>query len=294
MVEAYKRIFTRCGLDFTMVAADSGTIGGDVSYEFMVKAASGEAEIAACECGYAANVERFPLAALEGPGGGPELIEKISTPGMSTIESLANGLGVPASRMIKTLLYRADDKIVAFLMRGDHELNETKALNSVKATGFGPASAEEIQQATGGPVGFSGPAGLKGLRVIADLTVRGLVNALSGANEKEMHFKNTNPGRDFEPETYVDLRQGHAGDPCPQCGKSVSVMRGIEVGHVFQLGTVYSEPMQAKFLDKEGKSQTLVMGCYGVGVDRTLVGVIEQHHDEKGIVSPDFHESGDR
>ncbi|MBI4869452.1 MAG: proline--tRNA ligase [Candidatus Wallbacteria bacterium] len=287
MVEAYKRIFTRCGLDFTMVAADSGTIGGDVSFEFMVKAASGEAEIATCECGYAANIERFPCHALEASAaGGPEPLEKISTPKMSTIESLVEGLGIPASRMVKTLLYRADDKIVAFLMRGDHELNETKGLNAAKATGFGPASAEEIQKATGGPVGFSGPVGLKGLRVIADLSVKNLVNALSGANESEMHYRNTNPGRDFEPEAYVDLRQGKAGDPCPQCGKAVSLMRGIEVGHVFQLGTVYSDVMQARFLDKEGKSQTLIMGCYGIGVDRTLASVIEQHHDEKGIVWP--------
>jgi prolyl-tRNA synthetase len=288
MAEAYQRIFARCGLDFTMVAADSGAIGGDVSFEFMAKAATGESELGVCSsCGYAANMERFPCSSPKGQEPARALpLETLPTPGMSTIDELAAGLGVPQRQLVKTLLYRAGERLVALLLRGDHQLNEAKAARHFGGAALTPATPDEIQRATGGDVGFSGPVGLTGLPVIADLSVKGLSNVVVGANRKDTHLKNANPGRDFEPEAWADLRQAGEGDPCPQCSHPVQSTRGIEVGHIFQLGTVYSEKMQALYLDREGKKHPLLMGCYGIGIDRTLAAVIEQHHDDRGLVWP--------
>ncbi len=288
MAEAYRRIFTRCGLDFTMVSADSGAIGGEVSVEFMAKAATGESELGVCaSCGYAANLERFPCSAPKGQEPVHALpLESLPTPGMSTLEELAAGLSVPRQRMLKTLLYRAGEQLVALLLRGDHQLNQVKASRHFGDAELVPATPEEILRATGGEVGFSGPVGLAGLPVVADLALRGLSNLLVGANRKDTHFKNANPGRDFEPTAWADLRQAGEGEPCPRCGHPVQLLRGIEVGHIFQLGTVYSEKMEAFYLDREGQKHPLLMGCYGIGIDRTLAAVIEQHHDDRGIVWP--------
>lgn len=291
MVKAYKAIFDRCALDYTMVAADSGAIGGDTSFEFMVKADSGEDEIlACCRCGYAANVEKFPCTSPAQTGSTDSADvpapEEVDTPGVTSIEDLARFLDLSPTRIVKTLLYRSGDDVVALLLRGDHQLSDTKAAAALGLDGLTPATEDEIEAATGGPVGFSGPRGLQGARVVADTAVRGLTDVVIGANTRDRHIKHTSVGRDFEPAEYLDLRQGASGDPCPSCGEPVSTMRGIEVGHVFQLGKVYSEAMKATYLDDQGKSRVLQMGCYGIGVDRTLAAIIEQNHDKDGIIWP--------
>jgi prolyl-tRNA synthetase len=291
MYNAYVRIFDRCGLNFRAVEADSGTIGGSFSHEFMVLADSGEDAIASCDsCRYAANVEKAesrlpqPVAAVE-----MLPLEKVSTPGMKTIADVAAFLKLTADKTIKTLVYASGSGDFAIaLLRGDHELNEIKLKNSLGWDEIEMAAEEAIMRITGSPIGFLGPLGLKEqVPVIADVAVEGMVNVVMGANEKDMHFTNANLERDFPVERFADIRTVVAGDACPRCGGGkLEMWRGIEVGHVFKLGTKYSTSLNATYLDADGKEQVIFMGCYGIGIGRTVAAAIEQNHDENGIIFP--------
>ena len=289
MYEAYKAIFTRCGLSFRPVEADTGLIGGTSSHEFMVLADTGEEGIAVCDaCDYAANVERAELQehAHKPP---PETLRekrRVPTPGKKTVEEVTAFLKVPATQLVKTLLYRADGKTVAVLIRGDHEVNEIKLKKALGATDLVMADSATVEQLSGAPVGFAGPIGLSGLTMLADHAVKPLTNVVVGGNKADTHWVDANPGRDFTPHRYTDLRYAVAGDACPRCAKPMRIVRGIEVGHVFMLGTKYSEKMKALYLDKQGREQMMVMGCYGIGVGRTAAAAIEQNHDAKGIIWP--------
>ncbi|WP_303720669.1 proline--tRNA ligase [Malonomonas rubra] len=289
MYQAYRNIFNRCGLKFRAVEADSGAIGGSFSHEFMVLAESGEDAIVSCDaCEYAANVEKAELIYREiaTPPATAEL-QKVDTPGQKTIEEVASFLKIEANKLVKTLIIQtSDDEVVAVLLRGDRELNEIKLANLLGADWALPAEEHVVKEATGAPVGFAGPINLK-IRVIADSEVQAMADFVVGGNAVDIHYTGANLGRDFEVSQFADLRQAVAGDPCPRCdcGKFES-WRGIEVGHVFKLGTKYSEAMNAVVLDDEGKTRTLVMGCYGIGVGRTVAAAIEQNHDGHGMCLP--------
>jgi prolyl-tRNA synthetase len=291
MFHAYMRIFERCGLNFRAVEADTGTIGGSSSHEFMVLADSGEDAIVSCDaCRYAANIEKAESRLPDAAVGGDQLpLQKTSTPDMKSIVDVAVFLGLSTDRTIKTLVYSSDaGEHVMALLRGDHELNEIKLKNCMGWDEIQMASEEDILAITGSPVGFLGPLGLKKkVTVIADLAVQVMINAVIGANEKDMHFMNANLGRDFTPDRFADLRNVEAGDLCPRCetGK-LEMWRGIEVGHVFKLGTKYSQALNATYLDADGKEQVIFMGCYGIGIGRTVAAAIEQNHDENGIIFP--------
>ncbi|KAA0895185.1 proline--tRNA ligase [Oryzomonas rubra] len=291
MYQAYIRIFERCGLNFRAVEADSGTIGGSFSHEFMVLADSGEDGIASCDsCRYAANVEKAEARPLPSVPAGELLpLEKIATPDMKTIADVAAFLKLTADKTVKTLVYASGSgDFVMALLRGDHELNEIKLKNSLGWDEIEMATEEDILRITGSPIGFLGPLGLKEkVTVIADLVVEGMANVAMGANEKDMHFINANPGRDFSVERFADIRMVVAGDACPRCQEGkLEMWRGIEVGHVFKLGTKYSTALNATYLDADGKEQVIFMGCYGIGIGRTVAAAIEQNHDENGIIFP--------
>ncbi len=289
MYQAYRNIFNRCGLKFRAVEADSGAIGGSFSHEFMVLAESGEDGIVSCDaCEYAANIEKAELIYrdIKTPPATAEL-RRVDTPGQKTIADVANFLKVTPQQTVKTLIIQTSaDEVVAVLLRGDRELNEIKLANLLDLDWALPAEEAVVKEVTGAPVGFAGPIGLK-IRVIADTEVRGLADFVVGGNAADVHYTGVNLGRDFEVAQFADIRQAVAGDPCPRCdcGKFES-WRGIEVGHVFKLGTKYSESMNAVVLDDEGKTRTLVMGCYGIGVGRTVAAAIEQNHDENGMCLP--------
>ncbi|MDD2542152.1 MAG: proline--tRNA ligase [Desulfuromonadaceae bacterium] len=291
MYNAYMRIFERCGLNFRAVEADTGSIGGSSSHEFMVLADSGEDAIVSCDaCRYAANIEKAesPLYSV-GSNASAEPLQKVSTPAMKTIADVAAFLNVTADNTIKTLVYASDNGDLAMaLLRGDHELNELKLKNYLGWDEIQMASEEQILACTGSPVGFLGPIGLKqDIPVIADRVVQGMTNLVLGANEVDQHFINANRGRDFEVSGFVDIRTVEAGDACPRCdtGK-LEMWRGIEVGHVFKLGTKYSKALNATYLDANGREQIIFMGCYGIGIGRTVAAAIEQNHDENGIIFP--------
>lgn len=288
MYQAYRRIFERCGLNFRAVEADSGAIGGNYSHEFMVLADSGEDAIVSCNaCQYAANIEKAEARPLSTPEHSePRPLEKVVTPGQRSIEEVSTFLKIAASETLKTLIFVADGEPVAVLLRGDHELNEIKLLKVLGASELALADDVLVNKVTGAPSGFAGPMGLS-VRVVADLAVEGLRNIVVGANALDLHLKNVNPGRDFTPSLYADLRNVVHGDLCPRCAAGVLEMwRGVEVGHVFKLGTRYSEAMKASFLDNDGKEQFVYMGCYGIGIGRTAAAAIEQNHDAKGIIWP--------
>ena len=289
MKEAYCKIFDRCNLDYILVDADSGAMGGSGSQEFMVKSAVGEDAIAYCpSCDYAANEEKAPCPKVEAPKDVEMLeMEKIETPHVKTIEELMEFMKSEPTAFAKMILYNIDGKIVAVMVRGDREINETKLGNLFDATEMNLASFEEVERVTGAAVGFAGPCGLKEkIEVIADYEVAAMTNFIVGANETDFHFKNVNIGRDFTPDRIVDVRGAVEGDPCPKCGKPMSMCRGIEVGHIFKLGTKYSDALHCIYLDKDGKENSMIMGCYGIGVSRTLAAIIEQHNDENGIIWP--------
>jgi len=289
MYEAYNRIFARCGLDFRPVEADTGNIGGSMSHEFQVLADTGEDAIVSCpDCGYTANVEKAELqvATREVAAGSGAALEKIATPGHRTIGEVTAFLGVPATSMIKTLVFLADEAPVVVLIRGDLEVNEIKVKAATGATTLHMANDTTVAEVTGAPVGFAGPVGLEGVRVIADWSVAGIGDAVTGANEKDAHYKNVDLTRDVGEIEWTDLRLAGAGDPCGRCGGGFEFFRGIEVGHVFLLGTKYSVPMGATFLDAEGAEQPMVMGCYGIGITRIMSAAIEQNHDDNGIIWP--------
>jgi prolyl-tRNA synthetase len=291
MFQAYMRIFERCGLNFRAVEADTGTIGGSSSHEFMVLADSGEDAIVSCDsCRYAANVEKAESRPADGVATEKRLeLRKTATPDMKSIADVAAFLGLTTDRTIKALVYSSTTgEHVMAILRGDHELNEIKLKNCLGWDEIEMATEEEILAYTGSPVGFLGPVGVKqGVTVVADLTLRGMANAVIGANERDMHYINANLGRDFTPDRFVDLRNVEACDPCPRCeGGKLEMWRGIEVGHVFKLGTKYSQALSATYLDADGKEQVIFMGCYGIGIGRTVAAAIEQNHDDNGIIFP--------
>ncbi|MFU8804009.1 MAG: proline--tRNA ligase [Bradymonadaceae bacterium] len=295
MFEAYHKICSRLGFKYRAVEADTGNIGGSRSHEFQVLAETGEDEIVSCpECGYAANVEKAEIKVEEsGRPEGTELLalEKVMTPDQRTIEEISTFLKKDPSECVKTLLYFADEQPLAVLVRGDHQANELKLkayLNQVaeiECKELHLAGDAEVEKLTGAPVGFAGPVGLD-IPIFADLAVEALANFVVGANEADAHLVNVNHGRDFKVRAFADLRQARGGDLCGRCGGVFESYRGIEVGHVFFLGDKYSTSMEAIVLDKNGKTQPMQMGCYGIGVTRILAAVVEQNHDDNGIIWP--------
>jgi len=289
MFVAYNNIFRRCGLKFRPVEADSGSIGGSFSHEFMVMADSGEDAIVFCEkCNYAANLEKAEIvkpAAEDLQQKEQPAMESVETPDVRTIEEVSTFLNVSPEQIVKTLIFNADGKPCAVLIRGDHEVNEIKVKNYLGAAALELADDEMIMKATGAPRGFAGAVGIKA-RVIADYSIMNLVNMVTGANKENYHLKNVNIGRDFQVESFADLRVSQPGDACPRCGGVIKFVRGIEVGHVFKLGTKYSKAMKAVYLDRDGKEKTMIMGCYGIGIGRTVAACIEQNFDSNGIIWP--------
>jgi prolyl-tRNA synthetase len=288
MYDAYHRIFTRCGLTFRAVEADTGLIGGTSSHEFMVLADTGEETIVYSDHGtFAANVERAEVLAPEKPET-EEMrdLKAVSTPNCRTIEEVTAFLKIPANRLVKTLLYSTGKETVAVLVRGDHAVNEIKLKKVLAISDIELADPATIEQVTGATVGFAGPVGLTGVRIFADQAIPTMRNAVVGGNRLDTHYVDGNWGRDFTADQVLDLRNAQAGDPSPRKDGMLKVTKGIEVGHVFMLGTKYSEAMKATFLDPQGKENFAVMGCYGIGVGRTAASSIEQNHDERGIIWP--------
>ena len=288
MYEAYCRIFERCGVPYLPVEAESGPIGGDASHEFMIPSDNGEDTVVHCpQCGYAANTEKAEIGERR-PGdmeGDLAEIAKVDTPGTTTIEQVSEFLKCRPADLIKTLLYEADGKPVAVLVRGDCEANENKVRRAVGAERLELAAPGTIERVTGAPVGFAGPVGMaEKIPIYADADIEGMRNGVTGANTADAHLTGVNPGRDFEPEAYADLRDAAAGDPCPRCPSVLTVRQAIEVGHVFKLGTKYSEALGAKFLDAKEQLSPIIMGCYGIGIARILAGLIEANHDKGGIL----------
>jgi prolyl-tRNA synthetase len=286
--QAYRRIFKRCGLNVTPVLADSGAMGGSVSEEFMVPSTVGEDTIFQCaSCGYVANAERA-VSYEEYKRDFAPLREKeeTATPNVRTIDELAAFFKTTPDRFIKSLVYKAEGKPVMAVIRGDLEINETKLKNVLKCAELELADEDTIKTVTGAPVGFASPVGLRNITVIADKSVEFIVNGITGANKKDTHIVNVNPERDFTSQIIADIRLTRDGDLCPECRKPLKSYKGIEVGHVFKLGYKYTESMHVSVLDKEGKEIRPIMGTYGIGVGRTLASVIEQNHDENGIIWP--------
>jgi prolyl-tRNA synthetase len=287
MHDAYVKIFSRCGLDAKCVAADSGAIGGSNSAEFMVKSEVGEDDVVFCtHCNYAANIEKATAKLEEVEK--EELLEakKIATPDSRGINEVAEFLNISPKKTVKTLLYNVDGKIVAVFVRGDREVNEVKVANASNASGdLEMASHEDYINAAGCDIGFAGPIGIKADLVLVDEEVKNMYNFVVGGNETGYHIQNVNYGRDFEG-TIGDFRNVIEGDACPECGGKLTIARGTEVGHIFKLGTKYSEAMNANFIAEDGKEKPFIMGCYGIGVTRTMASIIEQHHDDNGIIWP--------
>ena len=291
MYDAYSKIYTRMGLTFRAVEADSGAIGGGHSHEFTVLADAGESNIAYCtQCEYAASDEKAELKPEATADEAAQPLEKVATPGTNTIESLCDFLHIPADKTIKAVAYETDaDELVLVFIRGDHDVNETKVLNHVEGALELRMADEDVIRAAGGCPGFMGPIGIqKGTHVFVDASVMNVHNGVTGANEKDVHYKNVNPQRDFDAKAIIvdDFRMVKEGDPCPHCGAPMKMTRGIEAGQVFALGTKYSAAMGATFLNEQGKEQPLWMGCYGIGVGRTMAAAIEQSNDKDGIVWP--------
>lgn len=286
---AYNRVFSRCGLDFRMVEADSGSIGGSYSHEFMVLAENGEDTLVLCHsCSYASNVEKALInAPAEKPPVLPQLEElrKVETPGKKQVATVAEYLQVPREQIIKTMVYMVDEEFVAALVRGDREVQTVKLKNLLGADIVESLTEEQIWTALRLPVGYIGPVDLP-LRVVADHEVMAMVNAVAGANDKGFHYEGVNPIRDFSVQIVGDVREIAEDDACPLCGGSLYFKEGIEVGHIFKLGTKYSEAMEATFQDSEGQQQPFIMGCYGIGVSRIVAAAIEQNYDENGIIFP--------
>ncbi|EKU71353.1 proline--tRNA ligase [Selenomonas sp. F0473] len=290
MYEAYSNVFRRCGLNFRAVEADAGAIGGGRSEEFTVLAPEGESRIACCDaCGYAASDEKARLRPIEALDETERPLEKVATPHTNTIALLAEYLKIPVEKTIKAVAYQTeDDTLVLAFLRGDHEVNEVKLVNAVPGARELRMADETAIRAAGGCPGFMSPIGIKGgTHIVVDETAMRMKNAVSGANEQDYHYMNVNPARDFGSVTVADIRLVAEGDLCPACGEGrLHISRGIEAGQIFALGTKYSEAMQANFLDADGKLKPLQMGCYGIGVGRTMAAAIEQNRDEHGIIWP--------
>jgi prolyl-tRNA synthetase len=289
MFDAYNKIFSRIGFKFRPVEADTGAIGGTSSAEFMVLADTGEETIVYCnKCDYAANVEKAEGVVEKKGGNAGEKLERVHTPNIRTVEELANFLKLKPEDTAKTILYMADGKMIAVMMRGDREINEIKLKNAVKANELRLATADEIISKTKAPVGFAGPINLKekGIKLYIDKTVAELNSFVCGGNEKDYHYVGVKRGRDFTEDEIIDVVVVRKGDKCKKCGGELLEQKGIEVGHVFYLGEKYSKAMNATFLDENGKSKLFVMGCYGIGVTRIAAASIEQNYDENGIIWP--------
>jgi prolyl-tRNA synthetase len=289
MFEAYSNVFTRCGLNFRAVIADSGAMGGKDTHEFMVLSDVGEDTIAYSDTSsYAANIEMAPVVVkYEKSNEEPRPLEKVQTVGKKSIDEVSEFLNVPKDKCIKSLLFKVDDQYVLVLVRGDHEVNDVKVKNLFEATIVELATPEETAKIMNCPVGSLGPISIsEHVKVVADQAVQAIVNGVCGANEEDYHYINVNPDRDFQVSEYADLRFIQEGDPSPDGQGKIKFARGIEVGHVFKLGTRYSESMNATYLDENGRTQPMIMGCYGIGVSRTMAAIVEQHHDERGIIWP--------
>ena len=289
MYDAYERIFTRCGLQFRAVQADTGLIGGNTSHEFMVLADTGEETILYDESGtFAANVELAEVQASdEEPTTPYHPQQSVRTPGTKTVEEVCRYLGVHPNQLVKTLLYQTEAKeVVAVLIRGDHEANEVKIRRVLGVSELTLADPETVQSVSSAPVGFAGPIGLTGVRILADRAIREMRNFIVGGNAPDTHLKDVNWDRDFQIDIFADIRKAQAGDPSPSGNAPLLSAKGIEVGHVFLLGTKYSQAMGATYLDHNGKDCLAVMGCYGIGIGRTAAACVEQNHDERGIIWP--------
>jgi len=271
------------------VEAETGAIGGRFSHEFMVLADTGEDAVASCnKCSYAANVEKAEIRSQESGVRSQENkkpLERVSTPGMKTVEEVSGFLKTMPQKLIKTLIYNSDKGVIAALVRGDYELNENKLKRLIGAERLHLADEDTVRNLTNAPSGFAGPVGLKA-KVFADYSIREMINAVAGANEADAHLVNVNMERDFEVNNFVDIRSVVAGDLCPRCSGTLGIFRGIEVGHIFKLGTKYSEAMGATFLNEKGQGRPVIMGCYGIGIGRTAAASIEQNHDKNGIIWP--------
>ena len=286
MCQAYSNIYTRLGLPTMTVEADSGAIGGKDSHEFMVITETGEDEVIYCSsCGYAANAEKAQFAKTRGAAGAPLPLEEIATPEAETIEEVAGFVGVPTSQTLKAVFYFADGEFVFVTIRGDLEVNETKLRNTLKCTELRLATEGEVNEA-GIVAGFASPIEVKGVKIVADDSITSGSNFIVGANKSGYHFRNANYPRDFQVDLTADIALAQSGDSCPSCQGKLSSARGIEVGHVFKLGTFISEKFGASFLDNDGTSRPIVMGCYGIGLGRLLAAIVEQSHDDKGIIWP--------
>jgi prolyl-tRNA synthetase len=291
MVDAYHRIFTRCGLKFRAVEAETGLIGGSFSHEFMVLADTGEETIVSCaRCSYAANIEKAEFkrtpASTSSPGKvAQKALQKVLTPEKRTVEEVTRFLQVSSQDLVKTLIFESDKGCVAALVRGDHEISERKMKTVFGAEELQLAGDRQIEEVTRSPKGFAGPIGLS-IPIIADLDIQGMVNFVTGGNEKDTHLIDVNTGHDFHVTQFADIRTFSTGDRCPLCGEETRTDKGIEVGHTFKLGTKYSKTMGATYLDDQGKEKEFVMGCYGIGVGRTVASAIEQSYDANGIIFP--------
>ena len=294
MYEAYDRICDRLGFDYRAVEADTGNIGGSRSHEFQVLAETGEDEIVSCpDCGYAANVEKAKIRVERSERPDVEFSDRtrVETPGVTTIDEVCDFLDRSSDELVKTLIYHVDDAMVAVLLRGDHGANEVKIADALREhtdldpTGLSLATEGQIEDVTGAPVGFSGPVDLE-IPIIADRAVEPMVDVVVGANEADAHFEGVNWGRDFDVEAFADVREARDGDACAQCGGTLESHRGIEIGHVFLLGDKYSKAMDAQYVSEEGDHRPIQMGCYGIGISRILAAVVEQNHDDDGIIWP--------
>jgi prolyl-tRNA synthetase len=286
---AYCKIFDRCGLKYMVVEAHSGAMGGSQSHEFMVASDAGEDYVVRCSaCDYAANLEKAsaqPSAPLAADPEGDHSPEPFHTPGQKTIEDLSKFTGLPATSQIKSLVLMADGKAVLALVRGDHSLSETKFSSAVKAIEFRSAHPEEILKLFGAEAGSLGPVGVKNMRVIADEALRGRRNMIAGANKDDYHLRHVTPGEDFTPE-YFDLRQVASGDACLKCGGAIELIKSVEVGHIFKLGYRYSDSMGLRVLNETGEEIKVIMGSYGIGIERILSAAIELYHDKDGMALP--------
>ncbi len=287
MYDTYCRIFERCKLDYLAVEADSGAMGGDVSHEFMIPNENGEDVIVKCRnCDYSANMEKAESSPIESKDDITlEELKEVSTPGMITIKEVSDFLGIEPDKMVKTLIYTYNSKSVAVLVRGDHDVNESKLAKVISGGEITLADEDAVVKLTNSPVGFAGPIGLK-TQVIADQAVSMMMNCVVGGNKADTHIINANQERDFNIDKVIDIRYVTEGDRCPKCNDALDISHGIELGHVFKLGTRYSDSLGAKFLDSNGKEQPIIMGSYGIGVNRILAATIEKSHDSNGIIWP--------
>ena len=297
LYDCYSRIFTRCGLNFKAVEAATGAIGGNYSHEFMVLADTGEAEIVYCDCGYAANLEKAKVKDPNLSVDSKNFLEMkdVPTPGLYSVDDVSKFLNIPPSKFIKTMFYKSKDKIILALIRGDHHINENKILEYTQLEFIEKITEEEYSKLIGGKVGFAGPQNIKDIAkkngykidfIIADNYLKGVLNGVSGANKDDMHTININYTRDYNVDLWADIKNASEGDMCVNCGKLLKFIRGIEVGQIFKLGIKYSSKLQCYFLDENQDKKPMEMGCYGIGVSRTVAAIIEQFHDEKGIIWP--------